>query len=206
MPPSNFYFLSVTYIRYMVYIPCTFTILVSTKFQSSKWQPCRLYGILLIWYAIICLVIPLLMGVQFISPTVSKLIPCLAMGPNAAGITFSHNKMFNFLNSLSFDLHIVSDEGIHTVQLESWTQNSSEALSFPLKLVEDSKNSIFHCFKLEGNCVQLWYRKLLFVYDQNMHMLRTRLSSQNLRLKHYNLFIFNNYNKLMNQVSFFLIF
>lgn len=167
----------------------------------------RLYEILLIWYAIICLVTPLLMGVQYISPIASKLTPCLAMGPNAAGITFSYKKMFNFLNILSFDLHIVSDEGIHTVQLESWTQNSSETLSFSLLNWLRTLSTVYF-IALSLRVIVFSYKKLLFVYAQKMHMLRTSLSLQNLRLKHYNLFIlvFNNYNKLMNQISFFLIF
>lgn len=40
----------------------------------------------------------------------------------------------------------------------------------------------------------------------DIHMLRTDSDSQNLRLAHYNLFTFGNYNKFNDQVFSFLFF
>lgn len=62
-------------------------------------------------------------------------------------------------------------------------------------------SSIFHCFKRKCDGAQLWNKKLLLICAQNMLMLRTSLSSQNLRLEHYNSFTFSNLNKLNHQVS-----
>lgn len=121
------------------------------------------------------------------------LTPWLDMGPKQLELLLAIRSTSFIFYTVSFDLHIVSDEKI---------QNTSEVCELlPFKLVRNLEYGKFHCFKHKSNCIQLSYKKLLLVYAQNMHMLRRSLGSQNLRLEHYNLFTFVNYKKLRNQIS-----
>ena len=82
--------------------------------------------------------------------------------------------------------------------------NSSEAFEFlPLKLVRDPEHDIFHCFKHEGNYGQQWHKKP--AYAQNIHMLRTSVGAQNLRLKHFDILTFVNCNTQQSGILFLLI-
>lgn len=129
---------------------------------------------------------------QFISIIASMLTPCLAMGLMWLELIVAIRSISFLFYSVSFDLHIIPHEGIQFTHRRTEHRIVVKPLSLSLWSWLGTLSRVYF---IALSMKVIVFKKLLFIYTENMHMLRTSLSSQNLRWEHYNLLTFSNFNK-----------